>query len=150
MKLKCASLLISIVFFCHYKSPAAEGCVINSQVYQIRAASTLDLSVLGSNKIFSDYGVPISPCISNTASGSCSVCLTGGTVISINIAGLPVIVCSKGGLLGNYQPSSGTYYASYIVECSLDQYALSFGFFISVIGFVAIKKRTKRTDTIPC
>lgn len=139
MGIKALFLVFSLLFFTPRVVWAGEGCVINNMVHQYRAPTSLSLNVLGGNKVFSEVSMNANAC--NLApKGQCSACLSGGTVVSINVAGLPVILCNRGGLLGNYAPSSGTYYADYIIQCDLDHYSWTMGLLAVSIGFFAIKR----------
>lgn len=131
--------LIVFISILYYNANAAEGCVLNSFVYATRAPTVLDVSILGSNKVFSNVGTASNNCNTGAAVGTCSVCLQGGTVVSINVAGLPVIFCNKG-FLDNYAPTPGAYYTNYILQCNLDDYSWALGASAAALGLIVIRK----------
>lgn len=131
---------ISLIFISEF-ALGAEGCVVNSQVHLTRAPTNLELSVLGSNKVFSEVSIPSNNCNVGSSLGSCSACLSGGSVINVNLIGIPVIVCSRGGLFGNYTPTPGFYYTNYIVQCNLDDYSWALGASAAALGLIVIRKR---------
>lgn len=142
--MKCLTIIIFVVFiFTSRIVFAGEGCVIGSNVYFSRAPTLLGLEVLGTNKVFSNVGNATNNCNDGANQGSCSVCDQGGTVVSINVLGLPVILCDKGGLLGTYTPAPGVYYSDYIMNCNLDDHSWLFGAAAGLFGIFIIRRKNK-------
>ena len=139
------SLIGIIVFFLLFNplAIAADGCLVGNTLYTARATGSIHVDLLANGmNVFKDVP-PISTnnCISGSIVGTCEVC-HGNPSVGLNIVGIKILVCTSG-LNLFAQVDSGIYYSSYVLECDLDSFSLSFTVIAGAFGLIIIRRKSK-------
>ncbi len=140
--------LIVFVLLLFQNTNAADGCLVNSNIYSNPAPTALNVNLFSDLKMYTSPGQSTS-CFSGTVSSStaCYVCDQGGEISSAVSIGslLYLITCNKKtnalGLGPYYSALPGTYYSSYVLQCNLDDYSWALGSVAAACAFIIIRRK---------